>query len=179
MERLFEQGIDANEEDKAFAVGVMRGTWCGVVIALVLVVSGAVVPAVWRFAFGYDKPATTAIETRPQPAGPFETATVYNNVPFIRLSEAAVRYGLNKSSTRKLIEREMISRWYFEQEGLKGRTRYIPKLRDPANVHSVITLANGTMKEVVVQLISDDGSPGRYGLIPLDEYEDDIRGFGR
>jgi hypothetical protein len=178
MESKTVELIDGVDVDNSLAVGMARGTWIGICAAVVLLMLGVAVPAVWRFAFRDDKPAT-AIESKPKQAGPFETATVYNNVPFIRLSDAAVRYGLNKSSTRKLIEREMISRWYFEQEGLKNHTRYIPKLRDPANLHSVISLANGTMKEVVVQLISDDGSPGRYGLIPLDEYEDDIRSLGR
>jgi hypothetical protein len=157
--------------DKQFAVGALQGMWMGLSIAICLLMFGAAIPAVWHWSSYLTSPSTKVVDTAPKP---FVTATAYSNVPFIPLSDAAVKYSLNKENARKLIEREMLSRWYFEQESLRNGTRYIPRLRVSNDVHSVITLANGGMKEVVVQLLNADGSPGRYGLIPFDEYEDDI-----
>jgi len=125
--------IDQTEEEKAFAVGVMRGTWAGAGIAVTLLMLGAIIPVVWRWGFARTAPSLEVNRINPTPVEPFHAATIYKNVPFIRLSDEAIRYGLNRPSARKVIEREMLSRAYFEAEALKGRTQYIPKLRDPNN----------------------------------------------
>ena len=178
MKTITEELIDEREQEKAFAVGVMRGTWAGAGMTATLLILGAIVPTVWRFAF-HHKPISDQVSRAETQSQPFTAFTIYKNVPFIRLSTQAIQYGLNNPSTRKLIEREMVSRVYFEAELLRGRTQYIPKLRDPSNVHSPITLSNGPMKMVVVRLVNDDGTLGSWGLLELDEYEDDLRDLGR
>jgi hypothetical protein len=168
--------VDDSAIDKRFAVGAVHGMGFGAFLSSSLLLCGAFIPAVWNWSSSVTKPAPSIVNAASVSTAPklFEFATVYSNVPFIPLSYTAVRDGLNDANTRRLIERDMVSRVYFEEERLKGHTRYRPQLRASNDVHSVITLTYGAMKEVVVQLLNDDGSPGRYGLIPFEEYQDDI-----
>src|ERR1700730_13341049 len=104
MKALTEDFIEAKEEEKAFAVGVMRGTWAGVGITITLLILGAIIPVVWRWAFPPTAPRVEVNRINPTPVTPFRAATIYRNVPFIRLSDEAIRYGLNNPSARKVME---------------------------------------------------------------------------
>lgn len=181
MNKLIEEiKEDANNAsiDKPFAVGAFNGICYGISLVIGLMLLGAVIPVEWRWAFP-SKTTAHAVDGTPKLQAPFEVETIYRDVPFIPLSDDAVRYGLINPSKKAVIEREMLSRSYFEAESLKGGAKYIPKLRDLSNVRSVVMLTNSEMSMIVVQLVTDDGSPGRYGLISLEEYEDDIRSLGK
>src|SRR5260370_1136413 len=126
MKSISEVLADETDVKKAFELGATRGACVGAGIVVVLVLLGAVVAVVWRG--GAVSAGSATVDPKPVPQRPFELSLVYNNVPFIGLSEAAVRSGLNKPATKQVIEREMANRWYFEQEMLKAGTRYIPIL---------------------------------------------------
>ena len=167
------EGLNETDPKKAFDVGVTRGTWIGIGLALSLILVGAVLSVAWRWSFASAVPVMAG--ATPVRRVPFELSLVYNNVPFIGLSEAAVRSGLNKSTTRQVIEREMATRWFFEQELLRSRTRYAPLF----DKDSLIIFTDGEMKRVAVRLMTGDGKPGRYGLIPFDAFDDDVRSLSK
>jgi hypothetical protein len=171
MKSTIEVSADRADVRQALELETTRGALAGAAVTLVVVVVGACIPAAWRF--GSSVPVV--VEANPVTRnGPFELSTTYSHVPFIALSASAIRV-LGEDSTRKMIEAEMARGWYFQLEELKGKTRYLPRLRDPGNVRSTFIFTNGDMQSVVVQLVNDDGSPGRSGLIPLDEFQDDLR----
>jgi hypothetical protein len=169
---------DETEREKAHAEGVTEGICAGAVAAMILVILGMAVSWVWRRSSAEKAPTPTAAVSAVIPRKPFEVSAMYTDVPFIPLSESTVRHGLADTEARKLIEREMISRWHFEQELLKGPFRYVPRLRVATDARSVITLTSGTLNLVVVRLLNSDGSPGRYGVIPYEEFIDDIEALG-
>lgn len=115
-----------------------------------------------------------AIELAHLPNGPLQAWTVRKDVPFIAISQAGFKY-IHDQNTRSVMEKDMASRELFEATPLKWHTRYMPKLRVVGNLWSAFTLTDGDMEEVAVQLINDDGTLGEYGLLPWNQYAEDIR----
>jgi hypothetical protein len=171
---------DETELEKEHAVGVAEGICAGVVAAVLLVLLGMGVLWFWRWSSA-EKPPTPSTTIAPSavvPRKPFEVPAVYTDVPFFPLSESVVRHGLANSEVRKQIEGELRNRWYIDHDLLKGPFRYRPRLRFDTDARSVTTMSIGTLKLAVIRLVNSDGSPGRYGVIPYEEYIDDIEALG-
>jgi hypothetical protein len=169
------------EEEKKFegmpqflvAKGIAIGIGVSISIAFLAVVF------VWLWSPGAEAKATSAATDAVSAAKPIVLSTVYAKATFMPLSESAVKYGLNKPAARALIEHEMFTHSFFVEETLKSHTKYVPRLRVSTDLNSVVTLASGSMKVAVVQLLNDDGGPGRYGLLSFDEYEEDMAARGQ
>jgi hypothetical protein len=171
---------DEEELEKAHITGLTHGVISGAIVAVMLVLLGLAVAWFWRWSSA-DKPPTPSTTIAPSavvPRKPFEVPAVYTDVPFFPLSESAVRHGLANAELRKQIEGELRNRWDIDHDLLKGPFRYCPRLRFDTDARSVITLSIGTLKLAVIRLSNTDGSPGRYGVIPYEEYIDDIEALG-
>jgi hypothetical protein len=158
--------------DRRFAVGALQGMCIGISLTFFFLICGACIPAVWHWSSSITKPRVAYA------ASPFELSLAYNGVPFMALNEYAVQ-SLDGKIARDTLGLEMGRRWYFEQELLKGETRYTPVYLNDTSGRTVVEITNGQMKRVVVRLVNENGSPGRYGLLPLDVYEEDIKKAGK
>jgi len=172
--------ISETSIDKGFAVGVMRGTYAGLGIAISLAVLGGVIPVVWRAssAYAHEHWSTSNSDAVSQAEKPFEAHTIDDRVSYIGISRGAM-YSIGLRETRRILEKEMVPRMYFDARPLERGTVYWPKLARPNDPRSVVTLTNGSIKKVVVWLVPPEAGQSPFGLIPLYAYEHYLKTIGK